>query len=84
VHPAAPPDRQEPAFAAAVETALTREAPSAGTIAHLLDHQRRRPGLRPVVPLVLPNHPGVHDLTVESHALETYDALGPATPDDAE
>lgn len=63
------------ALAAAVDEALTREAPSAGTIAHLLDQQRRRRGLQPVVPLVLPNHPGVQDLNVQPHALETYDAL---------
>jgi hypothetical protein len=72
------------ALAAAVDTALTREAPSAGTIAHLLDQQRRQRGLRPAVPLVLPNHPGVQDLTVHPHALETYDALGPDRPDDPE
>jgi Mu transposase, C-terminal domain len=66
-----------PALAAAVEAALTRDAPSAGTIAHLLDHHRRRRGLPPVVPIVLPDHPGVQDLTVQSHALETYDALSP-------
>jgi transposase len=72
------------ALAAAVDEALTREAPSAGTIAHLLDHQRRRRGLRPVVPLVLPHHPGVQDLTVQPHALETYDALSPDPTRDPE
>ena len=71
------------ALAAAVEEALTRDAPSAGTIAHLLDQQRRRRGLPPVVPLVLPNHPGVQDLNVQPHALETYDALTRPDPDDA-
>jgi hypothetical protein len=68
-------DHGAAALTAAVDAALTREAPSAGTIAHLLDHHRRRRGLPPVVPIVLPNHPGVQDLTVQSHALETYDAL---------
>jgi hypothetical protein len=69
------------ALTAAVEEALTREAPNAGTIAHLLDQQRRRHGRPSVVPLVLPNHPGVQDLDVQPHALETYDALSPdATP----
>jgi len=72
------------ALAAAVDVALTREAPSAGTIAHLLEQQRRQRGLRPAVPLVLPNHPGVQDLTVQPHALETYDALSPDRPRDPE
>jgi transposase len=73
-----------PALAAAVDVALTQEAPSAGTIAHLLDQQRRRRGLRPPVPLVLPNHPGVQDLTVQPHTLESYDALSPDRPSDPE
>ena len=68
-------DYGAPALAAAVDEALTREAPSAGTIAYLLEQQRRRRGLKPTVPLVLPNHPGVRDLEVPTHALETYDAL---------
>jgi transposase len=75
-------DHGAPALAAAVAEALTHEAPSAGTIAHLLEQQRRRRGLRPAVPLLLPAHPGVHDLTVQPHALETYDALSPATAPD--
>ena len=66
------------ALAAAVDEALTREAPSAATIAHLLEQQRRRArASRPSCPLVLPNHPGVQDLAVQPHALETYDALSP-------
>ena len=73
-------DHGATALAAAIDAALTPEAPSAGTIAHLLDHHRRQQRLPPVVPLILPNHPGVHDLTVQSHALETYDALS-ADPD---
>ena len=77
-------DYGAPALTAAIDGALTREAPSAGTIAHLLDQQRRRRGRRPPVPLVLPAHPGVHDLTVQSHALETYDALSPDGPGDPE
>ena len=72
------------ALTAAVAEALTRDAPSAGTIAHLLEQQRRQRGQRPVVPLVLPNHPGVQDLDVQPHALETYDALSPDRPGDPE
>jgi transposase len=77
-------DYGAPALTTAVDEALAREAPSAGTIAHLLDQQRRRRGLQPVVPLVLPNHPGVQDLTVQPHALETYDALSPDPTRDPE
>jgi transposase len=72
------------ALAAAVEEALTRDAPSAATIAYLLEQQRRRRGLKPVVPLVLPSHPGVQDLEVQPHPLETYDALAPDRNDDPE
>jgi transposase len=77
-------DHGAPALRAAVVEARTREAPSAGTIAHLLDQQRRRRGQPPAVPLVLPNHPGVQDLTVQPHALESYDALSPDRPRDPE
>jgi transposase len=77
-------DYGAPALAAAVKEALRREAPSAGTIAFVLDQQRRRRGLKPLVPLALPQHPGVQDLDVHPHALETYDALSPDRPSDPE
>jgi hypothetical protein len=77
-------DYGAPALAAAVGEALTGEAPSAGTIAHRLDQARRRRGQKPVVPLVLPEHPGVQALTVESHALETYEAHTPDPTGDPE
>jgi hypothetical protein len=38
----------------------------------------------PVLPLPLPNHPGVQDLAVQPHALETYDALTPEPESDPE
>ena len=60
---------------AAVESALARDAVSAGAIAHELERRRRRRGQRPPVPLVLPADPRVRDLDVPSHPLETYDAL---------
>jgi transposase len=77
-------DYGAPALAAAVEEACTREAPSAGTIAYLLEQHRRRRGLTPPVPLALPNHPGVHDLRVQPHALERYDDLSSDHPSDPE
>ncbi|MFQ5973669.1 MAG: IS21 family transposase [Alphaproteobacteria bacterium] len=68
-------------LAAAIEEALTRDAPSAGTIAHLLEQRRRRRGLKPPVPFVLPHRPGVQDLDVHPHDLETYDALSRPDPE---
>jgi len=68
-------------LAAAVTLALARDALGAGAIAHLLDTRRRRRGLPPPVPLALPNHPGVRDLDVTPHRLETYDAFSRPDPD---
>jgi hypothetical protein len=69
--------------AAAVATALTRPAPGAGTVAHLLEQRRRARGQRPTLPVVLPDDPRVRDLDVPSHALETYDDLtSPRTDSD--
>ena len=64
--------------------ALERDALGAGTIAHLLETRRRQRGLKPPIPLVLPDHPGVRDLDVTPHRLETYDALTRSDPDDPE
>ena len=47
----------------------------AGSIAHILETRRRQRGQRPVLPVVLPNHPGVRDLDLTPPRLETYDAL---------
>jgi transposase len=70
-------------LAAAVETALLRDAPGAGAVAHLLEQRRRARGQRPPVPVVLPDDPRIRDLDVPSHSLESYDALTrPRTDDD--
>lgn len=66
---------------AAVEAALTEDTPHAGSIAYWLEQRRRRRGAKPPVPLVLPDRPGVRTLTIQSHALETYDALSRPEPD---
>ena len=71
-------------LAAAVETALARDAPGAGGIAHLLEQRRRARRQRPPIPVVLPADPRVRDLAVIPHLLERYDDLtriGPADPD---
>lgn len=69
-------------LAAAVTLALARDALGAGAIAHILETRRRHRGHQPPVPLALPDHPGVRDLDVTPHRLETYDALSRPDPDD--
>jgi transposase len=65
----------------AVTGALDRGLVSVAAITHLLDTARRRRGQKPPVPLLLPDHPGVRDLTVPSHTLESYDDLTDRDPD---
>ena len=67
-------------LAAAIDHAVAQDAPGAGAIAHILETRRRRRGQTPPVPLTLPNRPGVRDLDVRPHPLESYDAL--TRPDD--
>jgi hypothetical protein len=69
---------------AAVDRALQRDALGAGAIAHLLETRRRQRGLKPPIPIALPDHPGVRDLDVTPHRLETYDDLTRSDPGDAE
>jgi transposase len=71
-------------LAAAVTRALERDALGAGAIAHILETRRRQRGHKPPIPLALPDRPGVRDLDVTPHRLETYDALTRSDPDDAE
>jgi hypothetical protein len=69
---------------AAIDRALERDALGAGAIAHILETRRRQRGLKPPLPMALPDHPGVRDLDVTPHRLETYDDLTRSDPDDAE
>jgi transposase len=69
---------------AAIQRALERDALGAGTIAHILETRRRARGLKPPIPMALPDRPGVRDLDVTPHRLETYDALARSDSDDAE
>jgi hypothetical protein len=69
-------------LAAAVAVALELGALGAGSIAHILDTRRRQRGQRPVLPVVLPNRPGVHDLDLTPPRMETYDALSRSDDDD--
>jgi transposase len=71
-------------LAAAVARALERDALGAGAIAHILETRRRQRGLTPPIPLALPDRPGVRDLDVTPHRLESYDDLTRSDPDDPE
>jgi hypothetical protein len=68
---------------AAIARARERDAPGAGAIAHILETRRRQRGLKPPIPIVLPDRPGVRDPDVTPHRLETYDELTRTDPDDA-
>jgi transposase len=68
----------------AIERALERDALGAGAIAHVLETRRRQRGLKPPIPIALPDRPGVRDLDVTPHRLETYDELTRSDPDDPE
>lgn len=68
---------------AAIARALERDALGAGAIAHILEIRRRQRGLKPPIPIVLPDRPGIRDLDVTPHRLETYDELTRSDPDDA-
>jgi transposase len=71
-------------LAAAVTRALERDALGAGAIAHLLETRRRQRGQKPPIPIALPDRPGVRDLDITPHGLESYDALTRSDPDDLE
>ena len=69
---------------AAINRALERDALGAGAIAHILETRRRQRGLKPPIPMALPDRPGVRDLDVTPHRLESYDDLTRSDSDDAE
>jgi len=71
-------------LATAVARALERDALGADAIAHLLETQRRQRRQPPPIPLALPDRPGVRDLDVTPHPLESYDDLARSDPDNAE
>ena len=60
---------------AALAHALEHETPSLSSVALWLEQQRRRHHALPPVPIELPDRPGVRQLSVPPHDLETYDAL---------
>ena len=69
---------------AAVADALARDALGASAITHILETRRRQRGQKPPIPLALPDRPGVRDLHITPHPLESYDDLARPDPDDPE
>lgn len=59
----------------AIAEALARGAPSAASVAHVLDQRARARKSLPPLDAVLPDDPRVRDLRVTPHALDGYDAL---------
>jgi len=59
----------------AVNTALERGTFATSSLAHLLDVERRKKNLKPLVPLALPNDPRVRELRITPHKWENYDDL---------
>jgi hypothetical protein len=59
----------------ALAEALARGAPSAASVAHLLDQRARARKRLPPLDAVLPDDPRVRDLRVTPHALHGYDEL---------
>ena len=68
---------------AALAHALENETVSLSSVALWLEQQRRRHHALPRVPIELPDRPGVRQLTVPPHDLETYDALSQPQDDRA-
>ena len=59
----------------AIADALSRGAPGAASVAHILDQRARARKALPVLDTVLPDDPRVRDLRVTPHALDRYDEL---------
>lgn len=66
----------------AIADALARGAPGAASVAHILDQRARARKALPVLDATLPDDPRVRGLRVTPHALDRYDELYAAEPDD--
>lgn len=63
------------AVAKAIDEALERGTPRAESVAHILHRKEQARKAPPVLPLKLPDRPGVRELTVKPHDLTRYDNL---------
>ena len=62
-------------FREAVREAIARETPHSSSVGNILERNRRARNAPTVLPVRLPDNPGVRDLRVVSHDPATYDAL---------
>lgn len=67
------------ALRAAIDEALKRNAIGAGSVAHILETHRRRQGLKPPLPMPLPDH--LQKLDITNHNLEDYDDISSINED---
>jgi hypothetical protein len=59
----------------ALDEAIARETPTPASVAHILEHARRKRHEPPRIHVNLPDNPRIRDLRVAPHNLETYDEL---------
>ena len=59
----------------AIREALEKDIPHHDAVRQILERQRRAEGRSPTLPVNLPDDPRVRDITVQPHALESYDEL---------
>lgn len=59
----------------AVLEAIEQGVPHVAAVRHILDRKQHERGLPPPLPLSLPEHPRVRDLTVRPHPLTDYEQL---------
>lgn len=66
----------------AITEAIERGTPRSESVAHVIERREASRRAKPVLPIQLPDRPGVRELSVRSHPLETYDDLKQRTKTD--
>ncbi|MCG5055457.1 MAG: hypothetical protein KA712_21035 [Myxococcales bacterium] len=67
----------------AIERAIAQGAISAASVAHILDVDNRRQGVRPPLPQPVSSDPRIANLRVDTHNLKPYDELARDTEDES-
>lgn len=63
------------ALEGAVREVLVREVPHVHAVRQVLEREQAVRGMRPVIPIELPDDPRIRDLRVRPHSLDAYGAL---------